>query len=536
MAPSRSRSVWVALAIASLSLGACGATGRASPSNSTPSSSPRATASPASGASRSKADTSKAVESLTTYHYGNSRQGLDTHDPSFRHIAEAWETAGSKIDGAIYAEPLIDGGKVYVATEDDLLYALNAKTGGVEWKLRVGSPAQSSSVQGAPGLSQCGDIFPLGITGTPVIDTSTKTLYLAAEVQKSHTSTWTGVEHVMAAIDLSDHRLLWTKEIDPPHSGDGDNGTYIIAAEQQRSALSLVDGRVYVEYGGLSGDCSAYHGYVVSLPTSGKPPLGVYTTPSQREDAIWATSGAASDSSGDLFVATGNGSDNDTTFKMDNAVIELSPSLKVVSYFGPSAWSAMNDDDLDLGSDGPTVLPGGKLVFESGKAGFAKGDGGANESWGYILRVNHLGGVGHPAFRGQVCPNAGFVFGANATEVLKVDGHRETLVFVPCPTGTVALKVTEGSRPSFRRVWEASSGDPNGPPIVAGGLVWAISTGNDGGGSPANVLSGMSPTTGKVLVKKAIFQGVVNFVTPAAADGEIVVGTSAGVEAFKPAG
>ena len=496
-----------------------------------PTTSSSSSASSSTSTSTSAKPNKTATENLLTYHYQNARQGVDSLDPSFRHLTRAWTTSGSKIAGDIYAEPLVEGKTVFVVTEADDVYALSANTGAVEWRVNVGNPAQSSSVQAAPGLGGCGDIYPIGITGTPVVDPSSGVLYLAAEVQKTG-ATWTGVEHVMVAIRLNDHKILWSREIDPAHAGNGNGGTYIIAAEQQRSALSLDRGRVYAEFGGLSGDCSAYHGYVVSLPESGKPPLGVYQTPSPREDAIWATSGAAVNESGDLYVATGNGSDSDKTFKMDNAVIELSPSLKVISDYAPLDWAVMNDQDLDLGSGGPTLLPGESLLFEAGKASYPSGDGGSLESLGYLLNPKSLGGVGHPLFRGQVCPNAGYVFGANAVAVVKVKGVSTTVIFVPCPSGTVALAVKKGAHPSFTRIWEAPAGNPNGPPILAGGLIWAISTGSDGGGG-GNDLYGMDPSTGKVLVTESLAQ-VDHFVTPAAGDGEIFVGTTDGVEAFRP--
>jgi outer membrane protein assembly factor BamB len=107
-----------------------------------------------------------------------------------------------------------------------------------------------------------------------------------------------------------------------------------------------------------------------------------------------------------------------------------------------------------------------------------------------------------------------------------------TVIFVPCPSGTVALAVKKGAHPSFTRIWEAPAGNPNGPPILAGGLIWAISTGSDGGGG-GNDLYGMDPSTGKVLVTESLAQ-VDHFVTPAAGDGEIFVGTTDGVEAFRP--
>ncbi|MGO9559673.1 MAG: PQQ-binding-like beta-propeller repeat protein, partial [Acidimicrobiales bacterium] len=157
----------------------------------------------ASATSASTKPSTAATEDLLTYHYQNARQGVDDLDPSFRHLKPAWTTNGSKISGDIYAEPLVDGKTVFVVTEADDVYALAASTGAVEWKVNVGNPAQSGSVQAAPGLGGCGDIYPLGITGTPVIDPTTGVLYLAAEVQKTG-ATWTGVAHIMVAIRLND--------------------------------------------------------------------------------------------------------------------------------------------------------------------------------------------------------------------------------------------------------------------------------------------------------------------------------------------
>jgi outer membrane protein assembly factor BamB len=469
--------------------------------------------------------------SLTTYHYDNARDGVGPASPGLSHLVQAW--SNENIQGAVYAEPLIYGGVVLVATENDYLYALSVKTGAIAWHVKVGAPAQSSSVQAGPGLASCGDVYPLGITGTPVIDTAKDVLYLAAEEQRPGTTSWKGIGHFLVAISLSHHRILWQKSIDPPGYGDGSGTSYVIAAEQQRSGLTLANGRVYVEFGGLAGDCSAYHGFVVSRADTGAGGLSVYKTPSPREDAIWATSGAVVDGKGQLFVATGNGANGPgQRFDFGDAVIKLSPGLRAMSYFAPSSWAYLNNADLDIGSDGPTLLPGGKYIFQSGKAGYASGDGGSLESWGYLLSVSSLGGIGHPLFQGQVCPDAGFVYGANAAATVKISGVSHTVVYVPCPSGTVALEVVYGKRLSFHRIWEASNNAPNGPPIVAGGLVWAVSTGADGDTGPSNVLSGMSLVTGKVVVTRQIGP-VENFSTPAVADGLLVIGTASGVEAYK---
>lgn len=463
---------------------------------------------------------------LTTYDYNNGRDGLDTADPSFAHLVHAWTDGTSVISGGIYGQPLVDGSLVIVATEENEVYALNAATGTVAWKFSIGAPALLSVVDQAPTLSsRCGDIDPLGITGTPVIDPSRSEIFVSGEVQTAGTSDWQGVKHVLvgAKFTATSATTLFDHPIDPP----GADSTYYIPAEQQRSALTLSGGRVYVEFGGLDGDCGLYQGYVVSEPESGVKSLESFKVPTSREGAIWATDGAATATNGELYVATGNAADGPgQPYDYGDSVIGLSPSLKIDSYWAPSDWAQRSQMDLDLGSGGPILVDNQTLVFEIGKA-TATGDG-----MGYLLNAAKLGGVGHAAFAREVCPNGGFVFGANASELETIAGSTNTVIFVPCPSGTVAILVHGGSRPNFSTLWQASSGDPNGPPIIAGGLVWALATGADGGSGPP-ILSGMNPTTGKVDVTESVM-GVEHFATPGAGDGMIFVSTKTGVEAFKP--
>jgi outer membrane protein assembly factor BamB len=460
---------------------------------------------------------------LLTYGYDNARNGLDTADPSFAHLTSAWNAS---ISGGIYGEPLVDGSLVIVASEDDEVYGLNASTGSVAWKFSIGSPARTSVIDTAPTLSGgCGDIDPLGITGTPVIDPSRNEVYVAGEVQSSGTSDWEGIKHVLvgAKFTSTSATVLFDHPIDPPGAGS----TYEIPAEQQRSALTLANGRVYVEFGGLSGDCGSYQGYALSMSDLGiKGTFQHFKVPTSREGAIWATDGAATNSSGELYVATGNSADGSPPFDYGDSVIGLSPSLKMDGYFAPSDWAVRNQDDLDLGSGGPIILPNSNLVFEIGK-------GGANNaSTGFLLNGSNLGHIGHPLFSGTVCSNDGFVFGADAAEILTIKGLKHTYLYVPCPSGTVALQVNYGTHPTFSVKWRSAGGNPNGSPIIAGGLVFAIATGADGNGGPTD-LYGMNLTSGQVEVTESL-NGVEHFATPGAGDGMIFVATASGVQAFKP--
>src|SRR5438552_2772589 len=217
----------------------------------------------------------------TTYHRDNTRAGYVADMPDPHHLTRAWNT---QLDGAVYAEPLIVGTHVLVATEGDSVYSLDSKTGKVQWRTNVGTPVPLSSLP-------CGNIDPLGITGTPVYDPTTGLVFAVAEIS--------GPTHILVGLDANNgqvkvRRLVDTDGMDPP-------------AHQQRSALALANGMVYIAFGGLDGDCSDYIGRIVASRTNGQGPLLVYRVPTPREGGIWATPGPRVDASGNLYVAVGNG-------------------------------------------------------------------------------------------------------------------------------------------------------------------------------------------------------------------------------------
>jgi hypothetical protein len=189
-----------------------------------------------------------------------------------------------QLDGAVYAEPLVVGKHVIVATEGDSLYALDPATGNVQWHTNFGSPVPQSTLP-------CGNIDPLGITGTPVYDPATGLVFAVAEVS--------GPAHILVGVDAATgqvkvRRLVDTDGMDP-------------RAHQQRSTLTLANGMIYIAYGGLDGDCSDYIGRVVASRTDGQGSLLVYRVPTTREGGIWAPPGAVVDTEGNLYVSVGNG-------------------------------------------------------------------------------------------------------------------------------------------------------------------------------------------------------------------------------------
>ena len=456
---------------------------------------------------------------VTTYDYGTARTGDDPQGGAISHLAAAASWTAT-LGGAVYGQPLVDGGRVYVGTENDTLYALSLTTGRVLWHEQLGTAVSTSVIDQATGLrTGCGDIDPLGITGTPVIDAATGVIYVAEETMVGATK-WQDIRHDLVAVSLSTHAVLWTRDIDPAQGRTTDG--YTIAAEQQRPALTLANKTVYVEFGGLAGDCGLYHGMVVGVPASGRGATDLFQVPSHTEGAIWATSGALVAPDGDLYVASGNGSST-TSFDGGDALFQLSPTLAVLSQWAPTNWAQLTAHDWDLGSAGPVFIPGTSDIFIAGKP-----EGGSTGTVGYVVPDSHLGtGPGAPLFSGTVCKDLtqdGGDFGANATAVITVGGVRTTYVFTACRSATEAVVVHPGASPTFTQAWSPSTGTPDGPPVYAGGLVWALDWQHAG-------LFAMRPTTGHVVFERATLT-LPHFAAPMVADGYVLVPTRTGVEAF----
>lgn len=227
----------------------------------------------------------------------------------------------------MYAEPLVWGGLVIVATENDTLYGLRATDGGVAWSEHIGTPVPPSDLP-------CGDFDPEGITATPAIEPGSGRLFAVGEVLANG-----AVAHQLVALDAASGKLLFQESANPA----GMNAT----TQRERGALAVSGGRVHIPYGGLDGDCGQYHGWIVAAPTSGPGQLLAYQVPTAREGAIWAPPGPSIDQAGDVWVATGRGSST-TGYDQGNSVLKLSPTLSLLDSLAPTSWAADNANDADL--------------------------------------------------------------------------------------------------------------------------------------------------------------------------------------------
>jgi repeat uncharacterized protein DUF346/putative pyrroloquinoline-quinone binding quinoprotein len=432
----------------------------------------------------------------TTYHHDNARSGEDPDAPSFAGASGPLAQWSLGLDGNVYAEPLALNGTVFLATENDTVYALDESTGGVRWQRHLGTPASRSQV-----ATGCGNIDPIGITGTPVIDAAAGVLYAVGLIQSPF-------KYQLWALRTSDGFLLSTRDLTPT----GLNPAF----QQERGALALSNATVYVPFGGYAGDCTPYHPWVIGAPTNGTGPLLNYQpqTGSQQGGGIWAPSGEAVDASGNLYVETGNGFSSPgtpcpTTYSQwdhGDGVIKLSPSLNELSFFAPTTWCTLNAADQDLGSVAPLLLADG-TVFASGKSG-----------QGWLLNPAALGGFGGQQLETRIdsCKTGNSVFGGFAYVA-------PSRIYVPCDdVGLVALNV-DTAQHQLSVAWSAGGFSP-GPPIAAGGLVWSVTR---RGGR----LAGFDEATGQLKVQAPV-GAATRFVTPTSDNGWIFVPTNLGVEAF----
>jgi hypothetical protein len=441
--------------------------------------------------------------SWTVYHHDNAHTGADLTLNTASSARAGWTSA--TLDGQAYASPLIYGGIVYEATLNNTVYALNQTDGSLVWSDHLRTP--ESRPNGTPGGWVCGNATPQGILGTPVIDPGTNRIYV---VTLSGTDDVYRLEGLNLATGVADTpTVITTKAL------TGFDWTI----QQQRGALAVANGYVYVPFGGRAGDCGPYHGWVFAVPENGTAVTHFYATPGFGA-GFWAAGGVVvDDSTGKVFVTSGNGTgsgcnanSNGTPAFENDAVVRLSSTLAHEDSFVPKDWQAnWCGNDADLGSASPLLISP-NLLFQAGKWGA-----------GFFLNPVSLGGM-----EGQLFPTpkpatyaeADVCFGNHSAATYSSFAYAAPFVYLECEgQGLVALNVNTAA-PSFSPCdatcaapnWHVASGT-FGPPIVAGGAVWVA----NGSG-----LYAYRASTGTLMYQSAAF-GFNRFVTPAEAGGQVFV-------------
>jgi hypothetical protein len=431
-------------------------------------------------------------------------------------------TFAGAVTGAVYAQPLYvangPGGQeaFIVATEQNHVTAISG-TGSGLWDKTFDTPVTG----GLP----CGNILPLGITGTPYVDTSSRTIYFDAMTDSG------GPAHMVYAISLDDGstRSGWPVNINAKVTG------FDSSHQNERGALALLNGILYVPYGGLAGDCDPYNGWVVAIPVSNPGAPTWYKTAAAR-GGIWAAGSLPSDGTS-IFAVTGN-TEGASTWGGGEAILRLGAGATFsgasADYFAPSNWQSLDSSDLDLGGANDFLLdmpgaPVSHLVVAPGK-----------DQNLYLLNRTSLGGIGAQLSKTHVSTDEMNAAGAayhtsQGTYVaLRVanGGHG-----LNCPVGgqgnLAVAKITAANPPTASVAWcsdEANLGSPivtttDGTSQV---IVWSAN----------NRLYGYDGDTGaKVFAGGGTNDGMSNtiqyFNTPIETNSRIAVATSGRLYLFR---
>src|ERR1017187_3764114 len=240
---------------------------------------------------------------VTEHHNHDSRDGLYI-DPAFTPAAAANLKRDTNFNGTItgnvYAQPLyIEGGPggramIIAVTESDNVYALDAANGSVIWQRNVGVPVPLSKLP-------CGDIDPLGITGTPVVDLPSRTLLFDAMTTPANGTT---KKHLIYSMNMDPGTTNSGWPMDVNATATFGSTVFTSVTQNERGALAVLGGNVYVPYGGHAGDCGTYYGWGGGVALNNPAAVMAWATPA-RGGGMWAVGGVATDGI-NPYIATGN--------------------------------------------------------------------------------------------------------------------------------------------------------------------------------------------------------------------------------------
>jgi outer membrane protein assembly factor BamB len=430
----------------------------------------------------------------------------------------------ARVAGHLYAQPLYwrapgaNAAMVLTASEDDVVQAFDAHSGKELWRRAVGNPVPRSALP-------CGNISPLGITGTPAIDASGEAVYLDAAVEEAN-----GPRHRIFALALKDGSILpgWPVDVADALRTTGEK--FEPRVQNQRAALTILDGMLYVAFGGHYGDCGDYHGWVVGVSLQDPRKVASWRTRA-RGGGIWAPGGLAVVGR-DLFFATGN-TFGATNWSDGEAVVRLGPDLTRSDdkrdFFAPSDWRALDQADADLGGSNPVPIDvpgaggGQALILALGK-----------DRKAYLIDRTNLGGIGGQLAVDAVSRSliltapAVYPAGDGAFVAFEAPGSR-------CPypgeSGLTVLAVKSGAPPTMTTAWcaavrgrgsaIATTTDGHSEPIV-----WILGAEGD------ERLHAFKGDSGEPLFTSDALGGLRHFQTLIATPDRLYVGADGRVYAF----
>ena len=503
---------------------------------------------------------------VLTYHNDNARTGQNTLEsvltPSNVNASQFGKLYSVPVDGYVFAQPLLlnnvsipgqgTHNVVYVATENDSLYAIDAVNGFVLWQVNFLNPSAGITTVSNTDVA-CTDFPPqIGITSTPVIDPTTGTIYLLARTKENGTFV-----HRLHAIDVATHvekfggPVVITATV--PGTGDGSSGSSVTfdgLRQGQRTALLLQNGHVIL---GWASECdiAPYHGWVMSYNAGTLAQEAVWNdTPNGSDGGVWiGGSGCAGDASFNTFFATGNGTYDGSSEFGDSIVKVGQPTagtFNVGDWFTPFNQATLSAGDTDLGSGGVLLLPDlpagsphQHLLVQAGKQGMI-----------YLIDRDNMGHycstctnadsqvvqeiqalslmIGAPAYW-----NGNLFFGAGK---FKTADYFRAFSFNANNSGLISTTPTSLSPEQFSFPAPTPSISANGN---ANGIVWALEN-SSYISSCCQVLHAYDATnlatelytSNQAPANRDVPGGAVKFSVPTVANGRVYVGSQASLSIY----
>ena len=507
------------------------------------------------------------LSGVLTYHNDPARDGVNLQEfaltPANVNTSSFGKLFSCSVDGAIYGQPLwvanvsVAGAKhnvVIVATQHDSLYALDGDASPCTqlWHVNLidaahGGTGSETTVPAAMVGHNAGDITPeIGVTSTPVIDPATGIVYV---VSKSMNGAGTTFYQRLHAIDLTSgaEKPGSPVTLGGTYPGTGDGGalvTFNSQQQNQRAGLALVNGVVYIAWGSHA-DVAPWYGWLMGYKYNGaafSQTAVLNVTPNVQEGGIWMSGGApAADSSGHLYVLTGNGifdadgSRPPYTNDYSDSFLQLTAALTPSSYFTPSSQASDGVNDFDFGSGGSAVV----LNLGAGALQHLV-VGGGKDARLYLLNGDSMGGFGDTHARQFFDNGSGgsgriFATGAfwnNTFYIAGVSGPMNAYAFDPA-SNMFNISPTSHSPTAF--AWPGSTPSVSASGAASNGIVWALDssqycTPQSPGCAPAVLHAYDATNLGNELWNSATVAAdaagyAVKFTVPTVANGKVYVGT-----------
>lgn len=493
---------------------------------------------------------------VLTYHNDNARTGQNTTEtiltPANVNSSHFGKLFSVPVDGNVYAQPLVVSkvnipasgahNVVYAATENDSLYAIDADHGSVIWQVSFTNEAAGITAVSSAATS-CNNINPtLGITGTPVIDMSTTTIYLV---------TFTNENGVfiqrLHALDISSgaEKSGSPVVIQASVAGTGTgNVNHLLSFDplknHQRPSLLLENGHIIIGWASHC-DLSPFHGWVMSYNAATLQQESVLnTTPNGGDGGVWQSgAGPAADANSNVYFATGNGN-YDGVSNFGDSILRVSgfgsASQSIADWFTPFDQTTLNAEDQDLGSGGVLLLPDlpsgsphPQLLVEVGKLGtiylidrtnMGRNCGSTCTSDTQIVQelTNAIGRTyGMPAYW-----NGNVYFGGSSDKLKAYSLNANN-------SNRLSDSFTSESAEQFGYPGPTPSVSSNG---LVGGIVWALDN-NSYNSTCCQALHAYSAAnlamelynTNQALNGRDVPGGAVKFTVPTVANGKVYVGS-----------